>query len=137
MRDELSRKLLALHDVDIVLAALPAGVLGCTDGRTIWLERSQKRGQLRSTLMHELEHLADGHDSCQPPIVERRVEERAARNLISLDALLDALLWTQDERELCEELWVDRAMLRTRLSNLADDELSLLRSVLDLREDCA
>lgn len=51
---------------------------------------------------------------------ERTVEQIAARRLITLHALTEALMWVDlaDRPALAEELWVDEFTLRIRLSGL-------------------
>lgn len=53
---------------------------------------------------------------------ERRVPARAVRSLITLEARTDALLWSQDEHELADELWVDVETVRGRLHSLTQGE---------------
>lgn len=113
---------------------LPDGQVGCTDGTNIWLDRRQRQAQRRSTLAHELEHIERGHDECQVGAVEMTVEIAAARKLIPLVALAEAIVWSQDEHELAEDLWVDVAMVRTRLMSLSDEEHAYVEDVLARRE---
>ena len=80
----------------------------------------------RSTLAHELIHAERGDESCcsswHEGKQERAVDELAARALISLDRLAEALRWSLDEHELAEDLWVDVATVRTRLDRLSPTE---------------
>ena len=109
--------------------------LAASDGRcTIWLDPRQRQAQRRCSLAHELEHLARGHHGCQPPAIEREVEEAAARVLITLDDLLAALAWTSDPAELAEELSVDAAMLSARLRGLTLGEAGRAAAVIAARE---
>jgi len=123
------RPTVQLHMID-----LPDGVLGATDGEHIWIERRQRQAQRRSTLAHELEHLDRGHTGCQPAAIELEVEAAAARKLIPLTALAEAIVWASCEDELAQDLWVDRAMVRVRLSTLTDEERVYIEDVIARRE---
>lgn len=112
---------------------LPALVLGATDGRSIWLARGLLQAEERCTLAHELIHIERGHRGCQPPRVEADVEREAARRLIPLDLLGEALTWARCEAEAADELCVDIATLRTRLAALTRAERAwLCRRLADL-----
>lgn len=87
---------------------------------------------MRCTLVHELIHLERGHSTCQPPDVEADVAREAARRLIPIDELADALAQTRSELEIAEMLWVDVDTLRTRLSFLDDVERAQLGLTHDL-----
>ena len=108
-------------------APLPALVLGVTDGRSIWLARGLLQVEERCTLAHELIHIERGHRGCQPPRIEADVEREAARRLIPLDLLGEALTWARCEAETADELCVDIATLRTRLADLTRAERARLR----------
>lgn len=94
-------------------------------------------------LAHELVHLDLGHTAAQPPEVERLVRLEAARRLISLAALLDAMRWTLDPHELAEELWVIPVVLSDRMAGLTLGEVAAVAvaiahhsHALDGEEDC-
>lgn len=101
---------------------LPQPLLGLTDGATVWLRRAATQAEHRCTLTHEIIHLERGHRGCQPPAIEAAVEREAARRLIPLHALGEALAWATCEIEAADELWVDVPTLRTRLASLIDAE---------------
>lgn len=93
------------------------------------------QAQRRVTILHELEHLAAG------PAVrgyadkdEAETRERAARWLLPLDVLADALVWSMDDRELADELWVDLTTIRVRLSTLTPVEDAYLNARIDAAE---
>lgn len=98
------------------------------DRRVITLDKRQTQRERRSTLAHELEHIERGDEDVShvSPILAARQEiaacMRAARRLIPLDGLVSALLWSQDERELAEELNVDEDTVRIRLLTLTETE---------------
>ena len=113
-------------------SSLPPTVLGCTDGTAIWLTVEQTVAEARCTLVHELIHLERGHSTCQPPDVEADVAREAARRLIPIDELADALAQTRSELETADMLWVDVDPLRTRLAYLDDVERAHLGLTHDL-----
>lgn len=114
--------------VDVRFADLRPHRLGCWDPDTqvIWLDRSLGQVGRRCTLAHELVHAERNDEACgtewHEEKQERLVDREAARRLISLDALVDALLWTLDDAELADELWVDLDTLRTRRDALSTIE---------------
>lgn len=113
------------------------GRLGITDyeNRTITLDPDQDQAQRRSTLAHELQHADRGPVPhwCQAR-EERTVDDLAARRLITLDQLAEALVWAYDAHELADELWVDVEMVRVRLANLTEAEGRELEQRLDIAE---
>lgn len=98
----------------------------------ITLAKNQSRREMRCTLQHELEHALAGDEDVShvSPVLAARQEiaacMRAAQRLISLDALIDALLWSQDERELAEVLNVDEDTVRIRLLTLSSEEHTII-----------
>ena len=108
----------------VTYATLPGDVCGITDTtrRVITLDPILTQTQRRCTLAHEIEHAKAGHVGPQPAAIERAVELAAARRLIELADLADALRWTRDLHELAEVLWVDASILAARLDALTDDE---------------
>lgn len=114
---------------------LPADVWGLTSfsRRKIWLCKRLQQVHRRCTLTHELIHLERGALPADPAAAareERIVDELAARRLITLDDLTDALRWTRDSAELAEGLWVDGATLRTRMATLDPLETAELEHAL-------
>lgn len=117
------------------MAAPLAGVSGWwdPDRRTIWVDPGLSQAERRSTIAHELVHAERGDESCaavsdwHEQKQERAVDQEAARRLITLEQLVDALLWTRDLGELAEELWVDVETLRTRLAHLHPAEKHYVR----------
>jgi Zn-dependent peptidase ImmA (M78 family) len=118
--------------VSVVFLTLPDGVLGCwcPEIRTIYLSPDLDQAERRSTLAHELVHAVRGDEPCATTELEIRqeaiVEVRAAELLVPLDDLASALRWCHDEAELADELWVDEAIVRTRLDNLSEDEKAFI-----------
>lgn len=111
--------------VELRFTELPDGIWGETDGRTVWLDQRLNQAQRRSVLTHELWHLRRGiRPAC--PDEERICDELAARELISIGALIDAFRWTQDPRSLASHLWVDHHTLAVRLGTLDPIEVAEL-----------
>ena len=124
---------LALADFDrasVVFDDLPPRQRGEVDfgTRTITLARRLDPTTQRCTLAHELVHLERGPVvMCHAPREERTVAAIAARRLVPIEALAEALRWSPDERTLAEELCVDVRTVRVRLQSLSDSERSFLR----------
>lgn len=127
--------------------AVKIGDLGHHDGlwdpdtRTIWLHHDLNPVQRRCTLMHEVIHAARGDEKCADHVLtarqERLVSEIAARLLVPLDALADALVHSSSEVALCEALEVDADTLAARLTTLTVDERRFLREHLEKVEHVA
>lgn len=102
------------------------------DRRVITLDRGQSQRERRCTLAHELEHVRRGDEDTShvSPILAVRQEiaatVSAARRLIPIAALIAALLWSQDERELAQELHVDEDTVRIRLLSLSEQEHAMI-----------
>ncbi len=107
---------------------LPDGVLGLTDHRRkhVVLDKRQLQCQRRVTLAHELIHIRNGHDGHCNENVERAIERQVARDLIPIEQLADAACWAHTLRELSDELWVDDALVVTRIDALHPAERAYL-----------
>lgn len=123
----------ALSDVLVAFEILPSGRGWWEpDQRVLLIDKRQSRREMRCTIAHELEHIIRGDRdvSAVSPVLQARQEvaacAAAARRLIPLGRLIDALLWSQDELELAEELNVDEDTLRMRLLALTADEHALI-----------
>jgi hypothetical protein len=115
------------EDVIVVFADLPNGLLGFTDlrRRRIILDARLTQVERRCTLTHELEHVHRGPVPADPALAAREeaiIDELAARRLVSLRELIEALLWSDHEHTVAEELWVDLPTLRARIATLAHEE---------------
>lgn len=97
--------------------------------RTITLDPDQDQAQRRSTLAHELVHVERGPigNVHYRPREERLVDAVAARRLIGIRDLGEALAWAHNLAEAADELWVDESMLRARLEHLHPAERHYLR----------
>lgn len=96
--------------------------------KTITLDPDQDQAQRRSTLTHELVHVErgpweHGHEAHE----ERVVDQVAARRLIGIRELGEALAWAENMTEAADELWVDEDTLQTRLAHLHPSERHYLR----------
>lgn len=104
---------------------------------TIKMHPEQSQAQRRSTLTHELVHQERGDTGQCSGRVRRIVNEEAARRLITTEALADALLWTQDEWEVAQEVWTDVETARVRIETLTDAETAYIDSRIAAREGSA
>lgn len=122
------RALRALERFELRWAHLPIGRLAETnfDTKTITLAHGLDQAERRSTIAHELEHIERGYAPCSAR-EECAVDRDAARKLIGVRALGEALAWAVDEQEAADELWVDVQMLRARLRHLHPAERGYLR----------
>lgn len=126
------RALRRLVNVDLILTRrLPIGVRGVTDGQRIWLDDQQLQSERRSTLAHELAHIELGHTGECTPVEEAQARALAARWLIRMELLLDALAWTENLEELADELWVDLDTLMARLDGLTVEERQMIQELYD------
>lgn len=110
-------------------------------GRVVWAEQAvdldpdQDQPQERCTVTHEVVHLELGPISVGWEDWEERLVDRlAAERLISLDDLVDAMVWAYDVEELAVVLWVDEQTARTRLANLTEAEGRAIQARLDEAE---
>lgn len=98
--------------------------------RVILLDRRLSQRVRRSCLAHELAHVDRGDEGClvgpdgarQARRQEVAADQLAARRLIGIDALIDALAWSLDVDEAAEVLHVDERMVRARLDGLTAAE---------------
>jgi hypothetical protein len=124
----------ALADFDraqVVFDDLPPRRRGEVDfgTQTITLQRCLDPTAQRCTLAHELVHLERGPViTWHAPREERAVAAIAARRLVGIEELAEAMRWSQDERSLAEELSVDVRTVRVRLHSLDQAEREFLRA---------
>src|SRR5690625_7195002 len=112
------RRLRALTHVTLHWQPLQ-GLLGATNGSNlIVMDPRQSQAQRRCTIAHELAHIELGHTGGCTGAEEAQARRLAARWLIDMDRLLDALAWSEELEEVAEELWVDLATLYARLEGL-------------------
>lgn len=129
------RALRHLPHVDLVWSSAVAR--GRVDGTTITLHPLLTQAERRSTLTHELVHLERGP---VPAHLEQReeavVEAIAARRLLGLDDLADAIVWHDGVAHsgMADDLWVDRAILLARIRDLTDDERAYIEQAVTRQE---
>ncbi|AZS12375.1 helix-turn-helix DNA binding protein [Gordonia phage Kenna] len=81
----------------------------------------------RSALAHELVHCERGDDgvACSRwhlQKLERQVHLTAAKRLITIDELADAVISEPDYASMSQKLWVDDYTFRLRLAYVTEDE---------------
>lgn len=99
------------------------------------IRKDLTQSERRSTLAHELIHLdrgpaARGYEEHE----ERVVSQEAARWLIPIDMLADALVWAFDDSEVADMLWVDLDTVQHRLVALTEQETAYINTALDRAE---
>lgn len=105
-------------------------------GNRIWLCRTLDQAGRRTTLSHEIGHLEVGMPIYPRHHLYTRREElavdiMAARRLMPLPKLIDALKWSRNTAELAEALWTTPRMVQCRLDNLDPIETAELEYQLD------
>lgn len=115
---------------------LPPGVRGLVKGNRIWLCRTLDQAGRRTTLSHEIGHLELGmpiypRHHLYTRREERMVDAMAARRLMPLPKLIDALKWSNNVDELADTLWTTPRMVRCRLETLDPIEVAELEHHLD------
>lgn len=117
-------------DWAVVFADMAVAGLTCWRSKTITLDRGLLQAERRSTLAHELEHVRRGPVPGNRFFAAREetlVEREAARRMIDIRDLGEALAWAHDLHEAADELWVDVELLRARLDGLHPSERAYLR----------
>ena len=123
----------------VITTRLPDHLYGCYDKHTdtIWIDDRLTPAERRCTLEHEHIHAARGDEPLPDPVMnerqELRVHREAARRLVSVDQLADAIKWATDARELAANLEVDLPTLQARLDQLNEHETAYLREIADSR----
>ncbi len=124
------RQLGELLDWSLVWAPLQPGRRGSCHWptKTLTIAPGLLQAERRSVLAHELEHVARGPAPLWATALEEEaVNAAAARRLIEIRALGEALAWAHDLHEAAEELWVDVPTLEARLRHLHPSERHYLR----------
>jgi hypothetical protein len=109
----------------------PTGRRGVIRGNDIMIDRHQLQVERRCTIAHELVHDERRVFPAEPVLKAREetlVERTAARRLIELGDLIDALraCTTRQSDSLADSLWVDRPMLEARMAALDPIEVAEL-----------
>lgn len=96
--------------------------------QTITMHPRLLQAERRSVLAHELEHVARGpFPGWAREREEETVNAAAARKLIDIRRLGEALAWSTDAHEVADELWVDVPTIEARLRHLHPAERHYLR----------
>lgn len=118
---------------------LPSGVAWWSPKhQVILLARDLGQRERRVALAHELAHIDLGHSGVeeygdadrQDQRLHDEADQLAARRLIPITRLADALKWSRDPEEIAEALWVTVPLLRVRVEHLHPVERHALRRVL-------
>lgn len=132
------RVLRGWHDITVEWRHLPDSQYAVTNGRDrIWIDPRQSQAERRCTIAHEMAHIELGHVNGCSLAEEVAAAVLAARRLIPVRRLADALVWSQHPTEVAETLWVDRDTLETRLAHLHPAERHYITQRLAAREDGA
>lgn len=119
-----------LIDWKLVFAFLPEGFLGFTDYKTqtVTIDPRLTQAERRCTIAHETEHIVRGPAGLASHFEreELAVHKAAARKLIGIRDLGEALAWASDLHQAADELWVDVDTLTTRLQHLHPAERAYL-----------
>jgi hypothetical protein len=116
---------------------LPDDVLGDTDGVAhIRMATGQLQVERRCTITHEMVHVERGDTGCCDEKAELRVRKEAARRLITITELGEAMIFhgEHDDEALADELRVDVDTLLVRKAWLHPAERGYLRRRLEQRE---
>lgn len=124
------------HFVICTSYELPPGVRGLVKGERIWLCRTLDQAGRRTVLSHEIGHIERGMPIYPRHHLYTRREERivdqiAARRLIPIAKLVDAMKWSRHPAELAEALWTTPRMVECRLNSLDPIEVAQLEHQLD------
>lgn len=113
----------------------------CIERRVIIVAIGKTVAERRCSLAHAICHLDLEHLPSEAGTFERRQEaeadQLAARRLIPIEVLVDAVCWTTDPSEACAEMNVDMDMLRCRAEHLHPAERGLIKNALSRREAVA
>lgn len=105
-----------------------------TDGRRVLMDPDLLQVERRCAIAHETAHLERGEHCAQDHAVERRADRIAASRLVSIDALMQALIWSDDLQEVADELWVTPEIARARIDIMRPAELTIVAELIaDLR----
>lgn len=101
-----------------------------TVDRMLMDRRLDLQVERRCALAHELGHALRGDLPCGDDVLDARqealVEQWAARKLIDLHALADALKWSDDPSEIADALWVTVELIMVRVQHLHPAERAYL-----------
>lgn len=116
------------HDIQVEPCRLPADldVVWLPMRRMLLVDRGLTLARRRSIVARELASIDLGHETCVDEHTARAQETAAAllaaRELIPLDRLIEALVWSAQPTEIAEALCVDEAAVWDRLTGLVEWE---------------
>lgn len=120
--------------IPLVLKRLDDDFHAVTDGSAVWMDSELLQVERRCTIAHETVHLERGEHCAQDVAVEARADRIAAGRLVSLEALTQALIWSDDLEEVASELWVTPEIARARIDILRPAEVAIIAELIaDLR----
>lgn len=128
-------ELARLTDWTLRIAPLPTGQYGecCWHDQVITLAPGMTTAHRRTVLAHELRHVARGPFPAHRRAAEEAACDReAARRLIGLRDLGDALAWSRHPVVVAGELWTTPHMVEVRIGALHASERGWLRRRLDI-----
>lgn len=108
----------------------------CVARRVILLENSASRAVRRSNLAHAIAHIDLEHEATTGVLSSRQelaADKLAARRLIGVRELADAVVWAESFEELAHVLDVDERMLWVRGKYLHPPERHLVSRRLDAK----
>jgi hypothetical protein len=100
--------------------------------QTMLVRQGLTQAERRCVVAHEIRHMERGDTSCTP-----KVHHEAARDLISLEELADALVWCLGYEEVAEHLHVDARTARARINTLTQDEKDYIEGRIAAKGDAA
>lgn len=113
----------------------------CPQRRVILTDRRLSRVESRCTLAHAVAHLDLGHVAVFDGVVERQEEadadKLAARRLLHIEDLADAVVEGRPARDLAEALKVTECVLHLRERHMHPAERGYLRRRLSMKEETA
>jgi hypothetical protein len=111
------------RQIEVEWAELPDDTLGDSLGHHMRITTGLLQVERRMVATHEYVHICRGDSGvCASPWhmarQERDVRRLTAELSITLDELVDALLWSRDEHEVADALWVTVPVLRDRFAHM-------------------
>lgn len=104
----------------IIRRRLPDGILGQTDGQSIYVDDRLSAAQMFVTVQHEMVHVEMGHRTHQPEDIEADVRYETARRCLPVEAMVGAC--NGDTEATARNLGVTKKVLIDRATTLTDAE---------------
>lgn len=120
--------------VALVMRPLRDDFQALTDGRRVLMDPDLLQVERRCAIAHETVHLERDEVCRQDYTAERRADRIAAGRLVSLEALTQAVIWSDVLEEVAHELWVTPEIARARIDILRPAEIAIIAELIaDLR----